>query len=260
MSAEEECWYRRALDFAWINEGIPTDPKKLANLIGKGCLEIGARVVLQMFEIGSDPSTAFNRRQEEERHKQKIWSEKSAAGGKASAGKRKKLKSEGGQQGGSTNVPTNDEPTGQPNGNISFSFSSSIEEGNTPPKTEPFPINRFQKNSIPATPRAAELQTWLDASATAYGAKGWSTMPDKRKWEDVCRSAIEEDFAIADFLDAIKTARTNFKDKPQYFTPSVVLKSLQLKRSSGPASDPRSANPTARELIALAEKEMQEAV
>lgn len=85
MTAAEECWYRRALDFAWLNNGLPSDPVKLSRIIGKKCTAAGARLVLEMFEPSTnDPGVFVNERQEVERQKQKEWSEKSSQGGKKS--------------------------------------------------------------------------------------------------------------------------------------------------------------------------------
>lgn len=85
MTAAEECWYRRALDFAWLNHGVPCDPVKLSRIIGKKCTAKGAQIVLTMFTPSSDnPGVCVSERQEAERLKQKEWSEKSANGGRRS--------------------------------------------------------------------------------------------------------------------------------------------------------------------------------
>ncbi len=84
MTAAEECWYRRALDLAWLNMGIPSDPKVLARVIGKKCTARGAELILTMFVKTEDPNVMVSERQEIERQKQKEWSEKSARGGSKS--------------------------------------------------------------------------------------------------------------------------------------------------------------------------------
>jgi hypothetical protein len=85
MTAAEECWYRRALDFAWLNHGLPADPVKLARIIGKNCTVNGAKAVLSMFVSSPvDPEIVISERQELEREKQQEWSRKSAVGGKKS--------------------------------------------------------------------------------------------------------------------------------------------------------------------------------
>jgi hypothetical protein len=110
MTAAEECWYRRALDFAWLNIGLPADPQKLARIIGKKCTEKGAKAVLEMFQPSSDLNIYINERQEIERQKQKEWSAKSSAGGKKS---KPPGSSDSGNQSGSKGEPpleANQEP------------------------------------------------------------------------------------------------------------------------------------------------------
>lgn len=127
MTAEEECWYRRALDYCWINESIPADAERLARLIGKGATKGGVRVVLQMFvPSASDPARLVSQRQELEREKQREWREKSAAGGRASAGKRKTIQALGDEQGGSTTVATKEQPNEQQTGNQKATLLSPV--------------------------------------------------------------------------------------------------------------------------------------
>lgn len=140
MTASEECWYRRALDFAWINEGIPSDPVKLARVIGKGCTKGGARVVLEMFQKTDDPNRLINDRQEAERHKQQEWSAKSSAGGKASARKPKNPKGKTAEHHSSTKATAN----GQPKGNIPFPI---------PIPSKPSPIGEVQHTATKPEPK-----------------------------------------------------------------------------------------------------------
>lgn len=83
MSLEEEGAYIRLLAFCWQHGSIPADPENIARLIGKGASTTLATTLATMFEPGGDG--LIHRRLEEEREKQKIWSEKSSAGGKKSA-------------------------------------------------------------------------------------------------------------------------------------------------------------------------------
>jgi uncharacterized protein YdaU (DUF1376 family) len=93
MTLEEEGAYRRALDSCWLAGSVPSDPERCSRIIGKGCTEMVARVVLGMFQPDpNDPSRMVHDRLEQEREKQRLWREKSALGGKASAGKRKHKK------------------------------------------------------------------------------------------------------------------------------------------------------------------------
>ena len=127
MTLEEEGAYRRALDSCWLAGSLPNDPVRLARIIGKGCSEEVARVVLAMFDITSEDGVrVMHDTLERERRKQADWREKSALGGKRSAGKRKHPKTLGDEQGGSDVVDTNSPP----NGNIAVSClqSSSSKE------------------------------------------------------------------------------------------------------------------------------------
>ena len=86
LSAEEECWYRRALDRSWLDEGIPFDPVTCARYIGKGCTPDAAVKILDIFfeSKKKDESKMVNARQEKER---KLFF------------KKRKQKSEAGKQG-----------------------------------------------------------------------------------------------------------------------------------------------------------------
>ncbi len=118
MTASEECWYRRALDFAWLNDGLPADPAKLSRIIGKKCTVRGAEAVLSMFVPSpNDPEIYVNERQEMERQKQKEWSEKSAQGGRNSRPTAKQTE---------TNGEPPLEPNPKQNGTLQFAFASSF--------------------------------------------------------------------------------------------------------------------------------------
>jgi uncharacterized protein YdaU (DUF1376 family) len=69
LTAEEECWYRRALDRSWMDEGIPSDPATCARYIGKGCTPEGATTILDIFfePKKKDATKMVNARQEKER-------------------------------------------------------------------------------------------------------------------------------------------------------------------------------------------------
>lgn len=90
MPIEIEGYYRRALDYAWLNEGVPSDPARLAVIIGKGCTPEAARWVLTMFEPDKkDASKSRNSRQEFERKKQCENSKKRKEAGRLSGVKRR---------------------------------------------------------------------------------------------------------------------------------------------------------------------------
>ncbi len=89
LSLEEEGAYIRLLCFCWQHGSSPADPEQAARLKGKGGSTTLARVVLAMFQQSSDPTRLVHDRLEAERAKQSVWREKSAAGGRKSAEKRK---------------------------------------------------------------------------------------------------------------------------------------------------------------------------
>lgn len=141
MSTVEIGAYWLLLLVCWIENGLLDDMEELAGI---------ARMDQQQFEIGwekrikrcftlREDGKWSHKRLEKEREKQREWKAKSARGGKASAGKRKKQKNIPAEQGGSTNAQpiSNQRSSGngisgarmvQPKGNTSFSSSFSNKE------------------------------------------------------------------------------------------------------------------------------------
>jgi len=93
MTLEEEGAYNRLLNFCWIHGSIPSEPELLAKLIGKGASTTLATKVATMFQPAAS-NRLIHDRLEAERRKQAVWREKSAQGGKKSAAKRSKLRSQ----------------------------------------------------------------------------------------------------------------------------------------------------------------------
>lgn len=93
LTATEECWYRRALDRAWDDDGISADPVKAAKRIGKKCTPKAAAKLLAEFFIPKkkDPAKMVNPRQEIERKKyNERWRKKSDAGKESGRKRRQK--------------------------------------------------------------------------------------------------------------------------------------------------------------------------
>lgn len=89
LSAEEECWYRRALDHSWLDEGLPADVEKCARRIGKGCTIEAAQMILEtFFRLDGSRNRYVNSRLEKERSTLRQNSKKKSAAGKAGAAKR----------------------------------------------------------------------------------------------------------------------------------------------------------------------------
>jgi len=144
MSLDEEGAYIRALSFCWNHGSIPSDPEKLARLIGKGASTTLATTLATMFEPDSnDPSKLVHSRLNAERAKQDEWSRKSSEGGRKSAELRQNHN--GASTTLSTTLETVVEKWHQPNGNSSSassspspsSLSSPIPTSNPKPKKRP---------------------------------------------------------------------------------------------------------------------------
>jgi len=138
MSLDEEGAYIRALSFCWNHGSIPSDPEKLARLIGKGASTTLATTLATMFEPDSnDPSKLVHSRLNAERAKQDEWSRKSSEGGRKSAELRQN------HNGASTTLATTLETVvekwHQPNGNSSSASSSPSPSSLSSPIPTPTP-------------------------------------------------------------------------------------------------------------------------
>jgi uncharacterized protein YdaU (DUF1376 family) len=90
LTLEEEGAYLRLLASCWQHGSIPSDPEKIARLIGKGSSTNLATTLATMFQQHpADPTLLVHDRLEKERAKQDAWSEKCREGGKKSAELRK---------------------------------------------------------------------------------------------------------------------------------------------------------------------------
>lgn len=92
LSPAEECWYRRSLDHAWMNDGMPADPDEFAGWVGRGCTIEAAQKIINKFYIAhkKDPSRVLNERQEKERRKLKEKTAKRIEAGRLSGVSRRK--------------------------------------------------------------------------------------------------------------------------------------------------------------------------
>lgn len=94
LSAAQECWYRRALDFSWIDEGLSIDPVETADRIKKKCTPEAAAMILKEFFIvdKKNPQKMVNEKQEELRKKLKKKLRNLSNAGKRSGQKRRENK------------------------------------------------------------------------------------------------------------------------------------------------------------------------
>lgn len=145
LSDMEELWYRRALDFCWLNITMPADPELFARVVGRGCTVEGALAVMQMFrKHPKDGTKLVHDRQQKERRKQSKNRQQKSQAGKASAEKRRKereLEERQRARGRATavEIPSNGNPTLQsPNsGKEGTSNEVSSEEASQPKKPRP---------------------------------------------------------------------------------------------------------------------------
>jgi len=200
MTAEEECWYRRALDFCWVNGSLPADPEKLARVIGKGCCSNGVQSIIKMFDISADGTRLLHDRQEIEREKQREWREKSAKGGLASKGKRKKARQIGTEQGGTEMVATKRQPNTQPNSNQNNTLQS--------------PVSSLQSSEEKKKTTTTDDE-WLDALSEKSVYKRINVRDEFEKaqiWTDANNRQCTRRFFVG-WLNRAKPMETNGSNK-----------------------------------------------
>lgn len=139
LTATEECWYRRALDRSWMDEGIPSDPERLAKRVGKKCTAKAAKMILDTFFVPhkKDVNKMVNPRQEKERRKLSEKLKQKSDAGKKGMAKRWKRDKQTGSDDNTVIIPLITE--GITDDNISISISSSIskeEEKKEDPATQ----------------------------------------------------------------------------------------------------------------------------
>lgn len=103
----EELWYRRALDYCWLNVTLPNDPAKLAKMVGRNCTVEGAKAILELFQVCKKDSTKVEHdRHKAERKKQSNNRRQCSEAGKKSAESKrlKKLEAQKEVNGRSTDV------------------------------------------------------------------------------------------------------------------------------------------------------------
>lgn len=190
MTLEEEGAYCRALFYCWTNETIPSDPERLARMIGKGCSTTVATTVATMFTPDpSDSNSLRHDRLDEERAKQAAWSEKSRMGGLKSA-ENKRIAQDGTRV---VEPPSNQTSTGpvQPKGNIpststfpstspSTTQSQSSENTNTgacaPTRATRKPREKF---SIPSL---EEVKVYISERGSKVDAEKWLNHYTSNGW------------------------------------------------------------------------------
>ena len=154
LTVLEEGWYRRALDWSWIDDGLSADPVEFADRISKPkeqCSVEIARKLIDTFFVPhpKNPEKVVNETQEEKRKKLQAKLRKLSKAGKASADKRKEKKGIPVQQM-SNKCSTNDE---QMDGNVikgNVIKSNKEERGKNDPPASAFGKPRENKSNHPA--------------------------------------------------------------------------------------------------------------
>jgi len=83
LSLAEEGAYRRALDYCWLQGSIPSDPNKLATLIGKKCTAKIASAIIHLFQQHPDDARRLiHDKQENYRAEQEAFRNKQSQNGK----------------------------------------------------------------------------------------------------------------------------------------------------------------------------------
>lgn len=242
LSASEECWYRRALDRSWDDEGIMADPVKAAKRIGKKCTVKAASKILKMFFVPkrNHPLKTVNKKQEIIRQKFAEKVRKTVEAGKASGRKRREQKGLRDEQ--TLNVRSTDVEHLNPNLNLKDlredlnPLSTPLSEnGKKENISEPKPGNGKDQIKPPNT----ELGIWLDAIAVAVGARDRRSLLKLKRWTDVCVSAMRENHGLEKMLKAIESERRRVGENVEFFSPEGALQKLQMTgKRSKPAQGP----------------------
>lgn len=88
LSALEELWFRRALDYDWLNDGLPSDPAEFAAWVGRDCTAEAAKKIIELFFVPhrKNPARVVNPGHQDQLKKlEKLRKAKSEAGKKGMA-------------------------------------------------------------------------------------------------------------------------------------------------------------------------------
>lgn len=73
-----------------------------------------------------------------------------------------------------------------------------------------------------------ELNTWLDATAVAVGAKNRSGLPSPKQWEAVTMKLLQSNADLGKWLTVVESEKVRCKDTPHFFSADACLKTYQL--------------------------------
>ncbi|MDL5055930.1 hypothetical protein [Geitlerinema calcuttense] len=206
LTAAEECWYRRALDFSWMDNGLPSDPKEAADRIKKGCTAKAAAKILDLFfEI--DPKNSekkVNKKQELLRKKFKQTIRERVKAGRESAKKRA--------------AKAKEEKELQQKNELNKCSTNAEQMLNNPIQSNPIQSNPFVVEGNDA-PRFVFITTTVQAIAVELGVVKFSPN-QQREWNSHAELAFDNKFTSQQFVDCFRFLRSKYSYKilPEYVT------------------------------------------
>lgn len=227
MTPAEEGAYIRLLSICWMNNGLPDDDKELEELsrLGKEW-EKSAKKIRSCFV--KRRGKLINKRQEKERKKQRIWSQKSRQGGISSAKSRKDkaLEQKGDSKGGCQMVDVWLQPKGNTSTTTSITSSSSTPK---PKKDIELSCNN-KENSSDSLVLGLRITEFVEESFKPFNAREMST------FRNVCRhlTAHASDKSpmafMADLQGWVKSSKLPTVKVPKAMFVEIVKKETNFKK------------------------------
>jgi hypothetical protein len=204
LTADEECWYRRALDYSWIDEGLSADAKEAADRIKKGCTPEAAIKILGLFFILDKHGKMVNEKQEELRKKLKKKIRNLSENGKRSGQKRRQKRDLASEQ-----MPNNCSTDAEPmSGKISNVINKETKEEErreeTPQAASPKRGSRLPEPFMVKK----EMQEWADAECPQLDLK-----TETQKFVNYWRAKTGKDATKLDWPATWENWMLNARDK-----------------------------------------------
>ena len=249
MTLEEQGAYMRLLCHQWLEGQLPANTSELARVVGVSSSRFARmwRSIAPCFALSDDGATLSNGRLEVERSKQADWREKSRAGGKRSAAKRK---------GGARVVKECLLPESQPTEHQGATLLSSVfclQSSKEPPTPAPASLV-FESESEPVTTPEPDPEASPDAPREPAGfVRLYEAYPHKcgrqaalKAWRKLkpAESLVEVMLdAIAAQLDwrAAKAAAAEWA--PEWAHPATWLNAGRWADELEPPKRPRTLGP-----------------
>lgn len=228
LTLAEEGAYRRALDNAWIEGSMPSDPVMFARVIGNGCTtKIAKKIIETCFILmPGDSSKVVNQKLEKIRDEQKRKFALKSATGKKNIAKRWKQTTSGDSNGIATVYQQN---------SIQNQNKKKNKKEDLNPLT-PLNLNGQREGILEPKNQAVkilkpdgEISIWMNAVANAVGARDLRSLTKQKRWTDVCLICVRDDLSLSGMLEVIREELNRVGDQTQFFTPEACLQKLQLR-------------------------------